>query len=68
VALAALADFPLQRYAHQFLLSRMWDFRANMTAYDAVHVALAQAVDAPLLARDRRLAAAAKPHVAVDVV
>jgi len=32
--------------------------RDNLTAYDAAYVALAEALDAPLLTRDRRLAAA----------
>ena len=40
-----------------FLLPRVWDLRNNLTAYDAVYVALAEALDAPLLTRDRRLAA-----------
>src|SRR6266851_7629278 len=58
-ALADLADFPLHRYPHDLLLPRVWDLRNNLTAYDAVYVALAEALDAPLLTRDRRLAAAA---------
>ncbi|MGH7036122.1 MAG: type II toxin-antitoxin system VapC family toxin [Stellaceae bacterium] len=56
-ALADLADFPLRRYSHDFLLPRLWALRANLTAYDAAYVALAEALDAPLLTRDRRLAA-----------
>ena len=47
-ALADLADFPLRRYPHDFLLPRIWDLRNNLTAYDAVYVALAEALDAPL--------------------
>lgn len=56
-ALADLADFPLHRYPHDFLLPRVWDFRNNLTVYDAVYVALANALDAPLLTRDQRLPA-----------
>ena len=37
-ALADLADFPLSRYPHGFLLPRVWDLRDNLTAYDAVYV------------------------------
>ena len=59
LALADLANFPLRRYPHDFLLPRMWELRNNLTAYDAAYVALAEALDAPLLTRDRRLAAAA---------
>ena len=57
-ALDDLADFPLHRYSHDFLLPRIWELRNNLTAYDAAYVALAEALDAPLLTRDRRLAAA----------
>jgi len=41
---------------HDFLMSRVWDRRANLSAYDAVYVALAEALDAPLLTRDQGLA------------
>jgi predicted nucleic acid-binding protein len=68
VALVDLADFPLRRYAHDFLLPRIWDLRNNLTAYDAVYVALAEALDAPLLTRDRRLAGAAGHHARVELV
>jgi predicted nucleic acid-binding protein len=63
-ALADLADFPFRRYPHDFLLPRVWD----LTAYDAVYVALAEALDAPLLTRDQRLAAAAGHHARVELV
>ena len=66
-ALADLEDFPLRRYPHGFLLPRVWELRNNLTAYDAVYVALAEALDAPLLTRDRRLAAAASRHVRVEL-
>ena len=67
-ALADLADFPLRRYPHDFLLPRVWDLRSNFTAYDAVYVALAEALDAPLLTRDKRLAAAPGHHARVELV
>ncbi len=66
-ALADLADFPLRRYPHGFLLSRIWDLRSNLTAYDAAYVALAEALDAPLLTRDRRLAAAAGHRARIEL-
>ena len=40
LALHDLADFPLHRYAHDFLLTRVWELRANLTAYDAVYMRL----------------------------
>jgi predicted nucleic acid-binding protein len=67
-ALNDLADFPLRRYPHDFLLPRVWDLRHNLTAYDAIYVALAEALDATLLTRDRRLAAASGHHARVELV
>jgi len=61
-ALADLADFPVRRYPHDFLMTRVWSLRSNFTAYDAVYVALAEALNARLLTRDRRLAAAVSRH------
>jgi predicted nucleic acid-binding protein len=66
-ALADLIDFPIRRYPHGFLLSRVWELRNGLTAYDAVYVALAEALDAPLLTRDRRLAAAARRRVRIEL-
>ena len=67
-ALADLMDFPLRRYPHDFLLPRVWDLRNNLTAYDAVYVALAEALDATLLTRDKRLADAPGHHARVELV
>ena len=67
-ALADLADLPVRRYPHDILLPRVWELRNNLTAYDAVYVALAEALDAPLLTRDKRLAAAAGHHARVELV
>ena len=59
-ALDDLADLPLERYAHRLLLPRAWELRSNLTIYDAVYVALAELLDAPLLTCDAALARA--PH------
>jgi predicted nucleic acid-binding protein len=67
-ALTDLADFPLHRYPHDLLLPRVWALRYNLTAYDAVYVALAEALDAPLLTRDTLLAAAAGHHARIELV
>ena len=67
-AIGDLAGFPLRRYPHDFLLPRVWELRHNLTAYDAVYVALAEALDAPLLTRDQRLAAAAGHRARVELV
>jgi predicted nucleic acid-binding protein len=67
-ALANLAGYLLFRYPHDFLLPRVWELRNNLTAYDAVYVALAEALGAPLVTRDRRLAAASGHHAQVELV
>jgi predicted nucleic acid-binding protein len=67
-ALDDLADFPLRRYPHDFLLPRVWDLRHNLTAYDAVYVALAEALDASLLTRDRHLAGASGHRARVVLI
>lgn len=67
-ALEDLGDLPLRRYPPGLLLPRMWAWRHNLTAYDATYVALAEALDAPLLTRDRRLAQAAERQVRVELV
>jgi predicted nucleic acid-binding protein len=54
-ALDLLAQFPIARYSHEPLLARVWTLRANLTAYDAAYVALAEGLGATLLTRDERL-------------
>jgi predicted nucleic acid-binding protein len=66
-ALADLADFPIRRYPHDFLLTRVWNLRSNFTACDAVYVALAEALEARLLTRDQRLATAVRRHVDIEL-
>ncbi len=56
-SLDAFAALPIRRYPHHLLLPRVWALRANLTAYDAAYIALAEALGADLLTRDRRLAA-----------
>ena len=66
-ALANLADLSIDRHSHRPLLPRVWQLRDNFSAYDAVYVALAEVIDAPLLTRDRRLASAASNYVSVEL-
>ncbi|MFO1076191.1 MAG: type II toxin-antitoxin system VapC family toxin [Planctomycetota bacterium] len=67
-AVEDLAAFPLRRHAHLGLLGRVFDLRHNLTAYDAIYVALAEALDATLLTCDKALAQAAGITAAVEVV
>ena len=67
-ALDDLSDLPIIRYGHGPLVDRIWTLRRNMTACDAAYVALAEALDAPLLTRDRRLADAPGHTARIEVV
>jgi predicted nucleic acid-binding protein len=67
-SLEDLGDLPLNRYPHDFLIPRVWELRATLTAYDAIYVALAELLDAPLLTCDGRIASARGHHANVDVI
>jgi predicted nucleic acid-binding protein len=56
------------RYPHDVLLERIWQLRANCTAYDAAYLALAEAVDAVLITCDERLADVPGCRATVDIV
>ncbi|MBV8494526.1 MAG: type II toxin-antitoxin system VapC family toxin [Alphaproteobacteria bacterium] len=68
IAIADLLDFPLYRYPHEPLLVRVWDLRNNLSAYDAVYVALAEELGVPLITRDRRLAGAAGHRARIELL
>jgi predicted nucleic acid-binding protein len=55
-ALAEFVDLRATRHDHRPLWSRIWTLRHNLTAYDAAYVALAEALEAPLVTSDARLA------------
>lgn len=67
-ALEDLGDLALNRYPHDFLIPRVWELRATLTAYDAAYVALAELLDAPLLTCDSKIASAPGHHANVEVV
>jgi predicted nucleic acid-binding protein len=67
IALADFVDFPINRYPHTILLPRIWELRDGLTAYDAAYVTLAEALDAPLLTRDRKLAGAAGHRARIEL-
>ncbi|MCY4551242.1 MAG: type II toxin-antitoxin system VapC family toxin [Defluviicoccus sp.] len=64
-ALRRWRDFDVERHPHEPLLERVWQLRANVSAYDAVYVALAEALTEVLVTGDRRLARV--PGLAVDI-
>ncbi len=65
-ALDRLATMPIQRIPYRPLMPSAWQHYQNVSSYDALYVALAQANDATLLTADRRLARA--PGLGVAVV
>ena len=58
----------IRRFAVAGLLTRVWNLRENLTAYDATYVALAESIGCELLTADRRLAAAPGPTCPMVVV
>lgn len=67
LALNRLLSMNLTRYPHTALLSRIWELRDNLTAYDAAYVALAETLEAPLVTMDARLAQAPGIRAVVEV-
>ncbi len=67
-AIADLMDLDLHRHAHVDLLTRAWKMRENITAYDAMYVALAEALDAAIVTCDAPLANAPGHHARIEVV
>lgn len=63
-----LAVMPLVRYPVLGLLGGVFELRANVTAYDACYVALAEALDWPLCTADHRLAGASGPRCTMQLV
>ena len=67
-AIADLTDLDLHRHAHLDLLGRAWRLRDNVTAYDAIYVALAEAIEAPLVTCDGPLARALGHRASIEVI
>ena len=67
-ALEDLADFPIARYPHQPFMFRVWELRNNVTAYDAAYLALAEALAAPLVTRDAKLASASGHRAHIELL
>jgi predicted nucleic acid-binding protein len=67
-AIEDLLDLPVTRYPHAILLSRIWELRNNLTAYDAAYLVLAEKLGATLLTRDKALLSAAGLSAHVELI
>ena len=67
-AIADLADLDLHRHPHIDLVTRAWTLRENVTAYDAMYIALAEALDAAIVTCDARLAKSPGHRAHVEVI
>lgn len=67
-ALTDFVNFPIYRHPHEHLLSRIWELRTNLSAYDAAYVALAETLGASLLTHDGKIARSAGHRVQIDLV
>jgi predicted nucleic acid-binding protein len=63
-----LLALPLTRYPTGPLMSRAYELRANVTAYDASYVAVTEALGCVLVTADGRLARASGPLCRIEVL
>lgn len=67
-ALDDFAAFIIDRHAHEDLLPRIWQLRDSVTAYDGAYVALAEALDAPLVTCDAKLGRSHGHRATLEVI
>jgi predicted nucleic acid-binding protein len=67
-AIADLADLDLHRHAHTDFLDRAWRLRDNITAYDAIYVAFAEAIRAPMVTCDHPLGTAPGHRARIEII
>ena len=67
-AIEDLGDLDLHRHSHLALLIRAWQLRQNVTVYDAMYVALAEALDATMITCDSPLAKTPGHRVRIEAI
>lgn len=67
-AIEDMAAWPGERYGHRLLLPRAWELRHTVRGWDAMYVALAEALGATLVTTDRRLASASGPTCRIETI
>lgn len=67
-AVADLAELSVELFPSLPLRKRAWDLRRNLTAADALFVALAESLGEPLATKDEALANEAAKHATLQVL
>jgi len=67
-AVEDLEAWPGERVGHRLLLARAWQLRDTVRGWDAMYVALAEALSAVLVTTDRRLSAATSPSCPIEAI
>lgn len=67
-AIDDLGDLPVELFGTLPLRRRAWELRDNLTAADALFVALAEHLGEPLVTKDRALASAARDHARIETL
>lgn len=67
-AIDDLGDLPLELFGTLPLRGRGWELRENLTAADALFVALAEHLGEPLATKDRGLASVARDHARIETL
>jgi predicted nucleic acid-binding protein len=65
---AFLVALPIERFPVAAFMSRAFELRANVTAYDATYIALAEQLGCPLITGDGRLATAPGVRCHIEVL
>ena len=67
-ALQDLSNLLIERREHQEFIQRIWQLRDSLSAYDGAYVALAEALAAPLLTCDGKLAGAPGHRAKIELI
>jgi predicted nucleic acid-binding protein len=67
-ALEDLSALVVERHEHQTIVRRIWQLRDSLSACDGAYVALAEALAAPLLTCDAKLAGAHGHRAKIELV
>jgi predicted nucleic acid-binding protein len=67
-ALDDLLEMRVQKVPHRHLIDRAWELHDNVSFYDGLYVALAEALDAPLLTLDGKLSRAPGLRTEVELI